>query len=277
MSIAAGEVALARTVGLRGVHAYLRANGWIPTDSPRRETADIYVWPEDDQEAAIVPASEEYADYGTRIYQIAEQLGHVEGREMFSVLTDLCLAESDLVRVRLPHAYEDNTAKLTDGAAVLDEARGLLLAAACSADRPQRMYRAGRNKKAADYLSNVRLGQTEPGSFVINLLSPVPPRLAEQATLFPDESLGPVVEEPFERNVTRMLVSGLSASRKAMDRVNRGVAGISEFENRLAEGVSANLCRAIARLTEVGRGLEVSVSWAMTRPADPEVSKRVAV
>ena len=232
MNHAAGEVTLARTVGLRGVHAYLSANGWIRADSPRRETADIYVWPEDEREAAFVPASEEYADYGTRIYQIAEQLGRVEGREMFSVLTDLSLAESDLVRVRLPNAHEDNTVKLTDGAEVLDEAKGLLLAAACSADRPQRMYRAGRNKKAADYLSKVRLGQTEPGSFVINLLSPVSPRLAGQATLFP--------EEPFERKVTRRLVSGLRASRKAMDEVNRGAADIGEFENRLCEGISAN-------------------------------------
>lgn len=269
MNIAAGEITLARTVGLRGVHAYLSANGWIRADSPRRETADIYVWPEDEREAAIVPASEEYADYGTRIYQIAELLGRVEGRRMFSVLTDLSLAESDLVRVRLPNAHEDNTVKLTDGATVLDEAKGLLLAAACSAGRPQRMYRAGRNRKAADYLSKVRLGQTEPGSFVINLLSPVSPRLVGQATLFP--------EEPFERRVTRRLVSGLRASRKAMDEVNRGAADISEFENRLNEGISANLCRSVARLTEVGRGLEVCVSWAMTRPSDLEPSERAVV
>ena len=273
MSIAVGEIALARTVGLRGVHAYLKANGWARVDSPRREAADIYVWPEDDSEAAIVPASEQFADYGTRIYQIAEQLGRVEGREMFSVLTDLSRADSDLVRVRLPNAHEDHTVKLADGATVLEEAESLLLAAACSADRPQRMYRAGRNKRATEYLSKVRLGQTEPGSFVINLLSPVSPRLVGQATMFPEEP-----EEPFERRVTRKLVSGLRASRRAMDEVNRGAADISGFEERLAEGISANLCRSVARLTEVGGGLEVSVSWAMTRkPDDPKTSKRVAV
>ena len=269
MSTLANEVTLARTLGLRGVHAYLSANGWIRAESRSRDTADIYVWSEDEREAAIIPASERYGDYGTRIYQVAAQVGRAEGRSVLSVLTDLSLAESDVVRVRLPNADEDNTVKLADGAAALEDAKRMLLAAACSADRPQRMYRAGRNKLAADYLRKVRLGQTEPGSFVINLLSPVPPFLGEQASLLP--------EEPFERKVTRRLVSGLRASREAMDRVNRGTARIDEFEKRLREGVSANLCRSVARLTEVGKGLEVTVSWALTRPEDTAAPKRVAV
>lgn len=269
MSTLANEVTLARTLGLRGVHAYLSANGWIRAESRSRDTADIYVWSEDEREAAIIPASERYGDYGTRIYQVAAQVGRAEGRSVLSVLTDLSLAESDVVRVRLPNADEDNTVKLADGAAALEDAKRMLLAAACSADSPQRMYRAGRNKLAADYLRKVRLGQTEPGSFVINLLSPVPPFLGEQASLLP--------EEPFERKVTRRLVSGLRASREAMDRVNRGTARIDEFEKRLREGVSANLCRSVARLTEVGKGLEVTVSWALTRPEGMVSPKRVAV
>lgn len=261
------EVTLARTVGLRAVHAYLRTNGWVRADSSSRNTADVYLWPEDNREAAIVPASEDYADFGTRIYQIAEQIGRIEGRKRLAVLADLSIAESDLVRLRLLHAHADNSVRLIDGAAVLVEAKNLLLAAACSADRPQRMYRAGRNKAAGEYLDRVRLGHTEPGSYVINLLSPVAPSL--QDTRLP--------EEPFERRVTRKLASGLRASREAMDRVNRGVANIGEFESRLNEGISANLCRSVARLTEAGKGLEVSVSWAMTRPDLREVGQRLAV
>ena len=263
------EVTLARTVGLRAVHAYLRTNGWVRADSACRDTADVYLWPEDNREAAIVPASEGYADFGTRIYQIAEQIGRIEGRKRLAVLADLSIAESDLVRVRLANAHADNTVRLTDGAAALKQAKKLLLAAACSADRPQRMYRAGRNKAAGEYLDRVRLGHTEPGSYMINLLSPVAPSLRDQGTLLP--------EEPFERKVTRKLASGLRAARQAMDRVNRGVADIGEFESRLGEGISANLCQSVARLTAAGKGLEVSVSWAMTRPDLQEAGERVAV
>ena len=225
MSSSTDEVALAGTVALRGVHAYLIGNGWIRDESASRDAADVYVWPENPREAAIVPASERYGDYTTRIWQIGEQLSRLEGRPTRSVLTDLALADSDLVGVRLPNAA-------ADGAAALDEAKRLLLAAACSADRPKRVYRAGGSKRAADYLRGVRLGQTEPG-FVITLLSPVPPRLGEQTT--------PLPEEPFPRQVTRKLVAGLRVSRKAIDRVNRGTGDIGEFENGLREG-SARTC-----------------------------------
>ncbi len=219
-------------------------------------------------DAAIVPVSTGYADYALRIYQIAEQVGRIEGRSTSSVLTDLSLAQSDLVRLRLPGVDEDNTVKLADGVAVLEEAKGLLLAAACSADRPQRMYRAGRNKKASDYLDGVRLGHTEPGSYVINLLSPVAPSLGDGEALSAD---------PFERKVVRRLVSGLRAAREGVDLVDRRVADFQEFERRLGEGVSANLCRSVARLAAVGGGLEVSVSWAMTIPSGSETEPRADV
>ena len=117
MSTPATEAALARTIGLRSVRAYLSANGWNREESLGGDTADIYVWAEDEREAAVVPASERYGDYGTRIYRIAEQLGRVEGRRMLAVLTDLALAESDLVRVRLGNAGDDDVASLADGAA----------------------------------------------------------------------------------------------------------------------------------------------------------------
>ena len=106
---------------------------------------------------------------------------------------------------------------------------------------------------------------------MINIISPVPPSL--QNTLFPEVPF----EEPFERRVVWKLVSGLRASRTATDRVNRVAAGIGEFEERVDDGVSANLCRSVARITEVGGGLEVAVSWAMTRPDDSGAPERVAV
>ena len=67
MNATTAGIMLARTISLRGVHAYLRANGWVRDDSSRRELSDIYLRLEGDREAAIIPASEDSADYGTRI------------------------------------------------------------------------------------------------------------------------------------------------------------------------------------------------------------------
>ncbi len=173
-----------------------------------------------------------------------------------------------MIRVRLPGAPDDHSLALDAGVDLLTGSRKLLLAAACSALRPQRRFRAGRHERAATYLAGVRLGPTEPGSFVVNLRVPVSPSLAEpeQTDLF---------APPFERRANRTLVAGLRAAREATDLVNRG-DHIRAFDQRVPDGVSANLCTAAAELIGVGGGLEVSVSWALTRPASEEDDERRA-
>ena len=104
------------------------------------------------------------------------------------------------------------------------------------------------------------MGHAEPGSFVVNLRVPVSPSLAE-----PEQSH--LFAPPFERRATRTLVAGLRAAREATDLVNRG-DHIRAFDQRVPDGVSANLCTAAAELIDIGGGLEVSVSWALTRPVD---------
>ena len=253
--------AVAETVTPRGVHAYLAAHGWKRTGPYRGDRGDVYRRT-DDRETVLVPASTRFADYPIRILQLAEVVGRTEDRPPSVVLADLSLAAMDLIRVRLPRAHDDYSLALDAGVDLLAGSRMLLLAAAYSTVRPQRQFRAGRNERASSYVSSVRLGQTEPGSFVVNLLVPVSPSLAE-----PDHAH--LFEPPFERRANRTLVAGLRAMREATDLINRG-DDIWAFDRRVPNGVSANLCSAAAHLVEVGGGLEVSVSWALTRLASLE-------
>ena len=249
--------AVAETVTPRGVHAYLAAHGWKKTGPYRGDRGDVYRRRPDDRETVLVPASTRFADYPLRILQLAEVVGRTEDRRPAVVLADLSLAAMDLIRVRLPRAHADYSLALDAGVDLLAGSRMLLLAAACSTVRPQRQFRAGRSERASSYVASVRLGQTEPGSFVVILLVPVSPSLAE-----PDHAH--LFEPPFERRANRTLVAGLRAMREATDLINRG-GEIGAFDKRVQNGVSANLCSAAAQLIEVGGGLEVSVSWALTR------------
>ena len=112
MNATTAEILLARTISIRGVHAYLRANGWVRDDSSRRESSDIHLRLEDDREAAIIQAFEDSADCGTLVYQVAEQVARVERKRRQAVLTDLALAESDLVRLANAHADNPLSARL---------------------------------------------------------------------------------------------------------------------------------------------------------------------
>ena len=271
MNIEPANVALAESVTPQGVRAYLAASGWKKLGRYHGNTGDVYCPRKDDRESVLVPSSVEYADYVTRIIELADTLARVEKRHHSAVMKDLSLTEVDVIRVRVPLAHEDSSIAISAGVELLDESRKLLMAAACSAARPGRVFRAGRNRKAAAYIEQIRVGQTEPGSFVVNLLAPI----TESPT-------GAEVKEPqlgakFKRKVTRMLVSGLSALREATELVNRGNR-IREFERRIDEGISANLCEATTNLINAGSGVDVSVSWALAREQDRiERSERTTV
>ena len=97
---------------------------------------------------------------------------------------------------------------------------------------------------------------------MITLLSPVvsPP---VQMSLVPDTDPH---NDPIERRGTRRLAEALAAARKATDDTNGGNS--VAFLASVNYGVSANLCEALATLTEALPALDISVVWARTWPRD---------
>jgi hypothetical protein len=109
-------------------------------------------------------------------------------------------------------------------------------------------------------MNQVRIGQTERGSCVLTILSPVPPVLR---TDMPAES------SPFERRVTQTLTRAIqSALHVAKEAAESG--DLEPFRRVVPDGVSANLCDALTGLGHISpaRGFEVSVSWSRSRPVE---------
>ena len=246
--------------------AYVRGEGWGKTKS-YGEHADIYVG--DDRPEIILPRTDLLADYASVVSRLIGIFGELNKQDELAIYRDLIGADHDVVRVRANGSEDDGSVLLDEGVAMVSQAREMLLAAACAAKAPQPVYRAGANREAAEYMKQVRLGQTEHGSFVVALMAPVPPMLQPML----DESWARFDDEPYERQVTRQLVRALEASRDAAEKAHSG-DGASAFERAVTLGVSANLCDAVARLIEQSNGLEVSVSWAKTRPT-PESRRSI--
>ena len=246
------------SVNLRSLYVYLASQGWQKIE-PYGESG--FVFSLENQPLELLVPSVMLSDYQRRIEEILQTLSEVEERDSFAILRDVSMSEYDLVRVRLPEPALGGSVLVSDGVSLFQESPNLLLAAACSVSRPQRAYRAGRNQEATDYMNTVRFGQTEMGSFVVSLLSPVPPSLVGQA----DMSTG-LPPEPFARRVTRKLVSGLRSAKNAVFLADHG-GDIRAFEQYVSQGVSANLCDAIANILDVEsrQSVDVSVSWSLVR------------
>lgn len=248
-----------RAVSVLSIHAYLRAEGWMKGDDLGNRGV-VYTGPSEAE--VFAPGSDRLGDYSAAVSSVIETIARIEERDETSVYRDLIASDRDVIRSRAPDAEDDGSISLLAGVDLVQQSRDALLAAACSAGGPQRYYRSGSNTKATEYLRSVKLGQTEHGSFVVNLFSPVPPQLADasQPELWPE-----LAEDPFPRQVTRTLAGAIEALVGALGAVARG-GDIEAFEGVVHKGVSSNLCQAIAGLIKDGSGLDFSLSWARTRP-----------
>lgn len=169
----------------------------------------------------------------------------------------LMATDRDVVRLRVGKS-EEGSVKLNEGVSLIQGARDMLLATACSLGKSKAVYRAGANRKEADLMSKIRLGQTDQGNFVVTLLMPTIPRPV--SSLLPDKL---DQDTPAEQHLTARLIEALTALRVAAERMASGEE--DAFSDATTSGVSANLCDALVKIIDSFPTLDVSVSWARIR------------
>ncbi len=249
--------------------AYLRSHHWEIT----REIGDKgAVWHRSGESSRspeiLLPLRRDLDDYAERIADVLQILAETEASSQIDLLKDITESAADIIRIRLQGpAYDDGSLPIEQAAQVVEQARELMLAAACSTVQPRQVYRTRKPAQAIEYMHKVRLGQTERGSYVLNIRSAVPPRFSEKLSS-PGVSQSVIgSDEPFERRVTLMLSSALAITRSALAHI--AVTGdLTPFQDAVQEGVSANLCAALAGLNLEGntQNVDIDFQWSPMRP-----------
>jgi hypothetical protein len=258
-----------RAISPSALAAYARSEGWHKTETYGAHS-DVYG--ASNRPEIVLPRTDRLGDYQTIVSKLLAIFAKVAGRDEMAMYRDLVGADRDTIRVRSSGNDDDGTILIDAGVKVVSQAREMLLAAACAALTPQTVFRAGANQRAVDYMRRVRLGQTEHGSFVVSLLAPVPLELRPPPEPPVDLAWPDVDDEPYERRVTRCLATSLDASRTAVEGATAGNPGA--FDGAVGEGVSANLCEAVSSLAEQSGSVEISITWAKTRPT-PEARRTI--
>lgn len=237
------------------VAAYVRSTGWSHHGNYGRE-ASVF---EQDEHSLLVPLASDFADYGRRMQEIVANLAQFERRSQDSVLRDLAYASSDVFRIRLENPLFDNgEVTLDQGVLLFDNVQKMVHAAARSAISPKAYHLARAGTQAEDFLKTVKLGQTEIGSYILTIVFPVTPDL-----LVGEESESAL---PFERKVTRSLVTGLKSLETAV-RFQVARPSLDPFLQAIENGVSANLCEALSNIGEKTEGstIDTQITWARNR------------
>jgi hypothetical protein len=244
---------------------YLSARGWRQA----AEDAAARYWESRSGDVEVlVPRHQTWRDYARLVGSALELVAEVEDRSQLAVLHDIATVSSDVVRVtELGVATDDGTVPVDDAVILIEATKASLLAAACSTIDPRKVYGTKKPATAIEFAESLRLGQTERGSYVLTILSPLPPPPPMKQLGLPHVDT-PLAPPPFARAATTMFTVAMSklVSTTANIMANRDTP--SSLEEAAAAGISADLCEAIGRVSQCSSKAEfrVAMAWAPALP-----------
>jgi hypothetical protein len=245
---------------------FLTVNNW---KEARRVEGELIVLSKTNKHGTTqlvwMPTSDQYTDYAPMVAKLVKTVSEVEDKSELQLLDDLeTVATGDVIRVRSynPLDEQDYTLPLGDGVNLLSRARLIALAGAASAVKMSAVHPRWPYLEANQFVRNLRLGQTERGSYLIRLISPI----SEQPRQDEGQFAGMPDAEPFSRRAVVEMIRGLNALRHAAnDNRKRGKFFFNSFLEAVPLGVSANLCEAVTSAddeTLLLRPIEIGVTWS---------------
>jgi len=237
------------------VSTYLRLTGW--QDSGGYGRATIWSQSVDDYDVEVLlPNSSELRDYPARMTELLGTLSEVEGRSREDILRELRFPLLDVQYIRTLPESPTGTTPLAEGAKAIQGVRDLFLAAATSTVLPERgavLPSGQKPQQARDFLEQVRLGVPTAGSYVLRVETPI-----GETSEVPGGARAVLLH--LYRAVRSAHVAAVESARVGTPR---------PFERQIDQGVSANLCSALA---DIGGGrrspFEFRFAWARTVPVD---------
>jgi len=251
----------------RDVQHYLTSRGWVVDERESMAIASVYRHPTLNDAEVLLPLDHNLADYKLRMADVAQALAIVERRPILQVLNDLSAPPSDILKLRVVASESTlGNLPLDDAIQLIRGGRDMLLSAACSTIRPQAFHPEKSLKQANDFIRGCRFGQTERGSFVASIIAPVPPAFHQATIRFDDEEFQEATE-PFARRVTTRLMHSLEIVDQTVK-----TARLDPIFDGVDDGVSANLCEAVAAMRPQGdqSRIDIRMSWSRSRPKLPE-------
>jgi len=235
----------------------LRSRGW----QQQGVTPYVVVYRRGTEELDV-PLRADFADYARRVEELLDVLAALEGVQPTELLESLIQPVGDTLAVRVESPVtETGTIPFDDSLRIRQGMKTMVLAAAHSALSRQPWFPRLGQRDPMMLLAGVREGQTQRGSFTMRCIVPVSPPIGQLD-----------LDEPYGRTVTRLLLGALECVQQVRSRGDR--EGLLQLHD---QGVSGNLLAALATMSPPGGSgaLEISVSWARSRPAPGGSTSRV--
>lgn len=240
------------------VASYLQSVGW----QRREEWRGGGIWTREGAPEVLIPDQRGFLDEAERLRDLMRVLIKVEDRPELEIVQDIIEPMVDKQSYRTQPPGPSGTIPLLTGIHVLEGIRDLMGTAARSLFEGSRiLFTKQRGKEATDFLKGVRLGTTQPGSYIITARVPL---------TWPQETMFDEPEVPLGRQVIERMYQAIGAVHSAAAQISQG-ANRNTFASTVSQGVSVQLCEAIAALGGTRNDLpfDMGFSWARGMRTNP--------
>jgi hypothetical protein len=160
------------------VKKYLQYKGWVEITGILRKDIFVFENPDKKEQQIIFPNDDDYENYTNDILIAINHLQKYEQRDITSIITQLINPEVDILRYRLKSKEaESGSVSLNIINKFINGVANSLRAAICDCLNTTAAHHTRlSNKKVSQILEQSQFGQTEHGSFVVKVITPLQPR-----------------------------------------------------------------------------------------------------
>ncbi|WP_329092264.1 hypothetical protein [Streptosporangium sp. NBC_01469] len=262
-----GQGYLDALAGLRPeeVSVYLANSGWLDSDVIGRSR--LWVLDDTDREfEVLLPGDEGMRDYLPRMVSLFQVLSEAEQRPQPEILRDVTAKDIDSQHFTTYPEGPPGTTSVADAVDAYEGLRWLYIAGAYAVDGEPRLILPNRKSRTVEeFPRHVRLRPPREGSYVITAEVPLDLR-PENGALFS-------LDTPFSRRVLLRLYDTIRTAKTSAIEASES-SDLSPFADRVGEGISVTLCRALALFGGMDRDrpFKIQFSWASTLPTGVRTS-----
>lgn len=224
------------------IEKYLLFTGWVRDDTFNSTRMWVFKSKSDPEFKIAVPASEKATDFYPQVYNLIQTLSVVDGKTEQEIIDSLKSAYTDRLQFRIiTEESQGGKLPLDYAARCLEGLKDLVLYAACAEENAKPICARTYNS-AKRALEKFQFGQTQIGSFIINIDVQVADEENEQLYLI---DAGAPPDEPLEHKIIKRIGTAITQ----VDSVaNRQIKIGDLIENAYRDGITANMCDALSKL-----------------------------
>jgi hypothetical protein len=246
--------------------SFLTKYGWV-NDDKYNEIYTTWHRPGDYQSEyeLIVPERNNIKYFMNTMENILNELSDYYGKTFSQIIDDFNNSIRDKVKFSVKSEMtKDGLIPITEGIRLLDNTKEMLVSSFLAVKNKKKNYIGHRPDSVNEVLKNIELGQTEEGSFIINIFIPRDYYEGDESTLFQEES--------FTRKALIILED---ASTELLTKAEQYTQSndITIFDESILKGVSSNLCYAISEISSNGQS-DVLIDIEYNNGIDKEIEIR---